>query len=45
MSNGAHVGGFNAGNVGVALLGDLTTARPTPAARGALVQVLAALAG
>lgn len=44
MSNGAHVGGFNAGNVGVALLGDLTTARPTPAARGALVQVLAALA-
>ncbi|MGH4021010.1 MAG: N-acetylmuramoyl-L-alanine amidase [Pseudonocardiaceae bacterium] len=45
MSNGAHVAGFNAGNVGVALLGDLTTNQPTPAARRALTRVLAALAG
>ena len=44
MSNGAHVGGFNAGNVGVALLGDLTSAQPTAAAREALVAVLTALA-
>jgi len=40
----AHVGGFNSGNVGVALLGDLTGTGPTPAARQALVKVLAALA-
>ncbi|HEU5486517.1 MAG TPA: peptidoglycan recognition family protein [Microlunatus sp.] len=45
MVNGAHVAGFNAGNVGVALLGDLTAAGPTPAARLALTRVLAALAG
>lgn len=45
MSNGAHVGGFNAGNVGVALLGDLTTTVSTPAARRSLVRVLASLAG
>jgi N-acetylmuramoyl-L-alanine amidase len=45
MNNGAHVGGFNAGNVGVALLGDLTAAQPTQAARRALVRVLAALVG
>jgi len=44
MVNGAHVGGFNAGNIGVALLGDLTSTGPTPAARQALVTVLAALA-
>ncbi|MET1006325.1 MAG: peptidoglycan recognition family protein [Propionibacteriaceae bacterium] len=44
MSNGAHVGGFNAGNVGVALLGDLTATGPTAAARRSLVAVLAALA-
>jgi N-acetylmuramoyl-L-alanine amidase-like protein len=44
MVNGAHVGGFNAGNVGVALLGDLTSVSPTPAARRSLVAVLAALA-
>jgi hypothetical protein len=44
MVNGAHVGGFNAGNVGVALLGDLTSAGPTPAARLALTRMLAALA-
>jgi len=28
MNNGAHVDGFNAGNVGVALLGDLTELDP-----------------
>ncbi|MGH3978015.1 MAG: peptidoglycan recognition protein family protein, partial [Pseudonocardiaceae bacterium] len=39
------VAGFNAGNVGVALLGDLTTNQPTPAGRRALTRVLAALAG
>ena len=44
MVNGAHVGGFNAGNVGVALLGDLTSTGPTPAARLSLTRVLAALA-
>jgi hypothetical protein len=44
MSNAAHVGGFNAGNVGVALLGDLTDAGPTAAATRTLVDVLAVLA-
>ncbi len=44
MVNAAHVGGFNAGNVGVALLGDLTSTQPTAAARDSLVKVLAALA-
>jgi hypothetical protein len=44
MVNAAHVGGFNAGNVGIALLGDFTTTNPTAAARGSLVHVLAALA-
>ncbi len=44
MVNAAHVGGFNAGNVGVALLGDLTSTGPTAAARQALVNVLATLA-
>jgi hypothetical protein len=44
MVNAAHAGGFNAGNVGIALLGDLTSVRPTAAARASLVSVLAALA-
>lgn len=44
MVNAAHVAGFNAGNVGVALLGDLTSTGPTPAARSSLISVLAALA-
>ena len=44
MVNAAHVGGFNAGNVGVALLGDLTSTGPSAAARQALVGVLATLA-
>ena len=29
----AHVGGFNSGNMGVALLGTLTSLEPTPAAQ------------
>lgn len=44
MCNGAHVGGFNAGNVGVALLGDLTDKGPTAAAYRSLTAVLARLA-
>lgn len=43
MNNAAHVGGFNAGNVGIALIGDLTGTGPTPAARNSLVEVLAGL--
>jgi hypothetical protein len=43
MNNAAHVGGFNAGNVGVCLLGDFTSAPPTEAAQDTLVQVLAIL--
>ncbi len=42
---GAHVGGFNAGNIGVALLGDLRTQPPTAAARRSLALVLLALTG
>ena len=41
--NGAHAVGFNAGNVGVALLGDFTDRAPTSQALRALVGVLAAL--
>lgn len=44
MVTGAYVGGWNSGNTGVALLGDLTSVQPTPAARASLVRVLAALA-
>jgi hypothetical protein len=43
MVNGAHVGGFNAGNVGVCLIGDFTARRPTAEARRSLAVVLAAL--
>ncbi|MDR7273377.1 peptidoglycan recognition protein family protein [Catenuloplanes atrovinosus] len=43
--NGAHVGGFNAGNVGVSLLGRFTNRQPTAAARESLVRVLAGIAG
>ena len=43
MSNGAHVGDYNAGNVGVALLGTLTSKGPTAAAHRSLVRVLAVL--
>ncbi len=45
MVNGAHVGGFNAGNVGVCLLGNFNDRLPTPAARHTLKIVLAVLAG
>jgi len=41
---GAHVGGFNSGNIGIALLGTFTDRSPTPAARRSLVLVLAVLA-
>ena len=44
MVTAAHIGGWNSGNVGVALLSDLTSVQPTPAARQSLVRVLAALA-
>ncbi|RKR88528.1 N-acetylmuramoyl-L-alanine amidase [Micromonospora pisi] len=43
MVNAAHVGGFNAGNVGVCLLGRFSTGQPTAAAHRSLVLVLAAL--
>jgi hypothetical protein len=43
MANGAHVGQFNAGNVGVCLLGHYNERQPTDAARESLVKVLAAL--
>jgi len=36
----AHVGGFNSGNTGIALLGTLTTTPPTSSARGSLEQLL-----
>lgn len=45
MVTGAHVAGFNSGNIGVVLLGDFTDRLPTPAARAALDVVLAILAG
>ena len=41
----AHVGGWNSGNVGVAVLGSLTTQGPTAAARSSVESVLADLAG
>jgi hypothetical protein len=37
----AHVGGWNTGNLGVALLGTLTSVDPAPAARASLVAYLA----
>jgi hypothetical protein len=43
MVNGAHVAGFNAGNVGIALLGDFTAALPAGPAYRSLVLLLAAL--
>lgn len=39
----AHVGGFNPGNVGIALLGTLTSVDPRPGARASLEQLLTAL--
>lgn len=41
---GAHVGGWNSGNVGVAILGTLTSQAPTSAARSSLETVLTDLA-
>ena len=38
---GAHAMGFNAGSVGVSLLGNYDTAKVTPAAKAALVSLLA----
>jgi hypothetical protein len=43
MSNGAHVVGYNAGNVGISLLGDFTSTAPTTAALDSLVEVLRVL--
>jgi hypothetical protein len=45
MVNASHVTGFNAGNVGVVLLGTFVDRAPTAAARDTLVRLLAALAG
>lgn len=39
----AHIGGFNSGNTGIALLGTLTEVDPAPAARGALENLLGEL--
>ena len=39
----AHVGGFNSGNTGIALLGTLTSVEATPAARGSLERLLGEL--
>jgi hypothetical protein len=44
MVNAAHVGGFNAGNVGIALLGTFTDRSPTTAARRSLTYLLASIA-
>lgn len=44
MVNAAHIGGWNAGNIGVCLLGDFTTRQPTPAAYASLRKVLWLLA-
>jgi N-acetylmuramoyl-L-alanine amidase-like protein len=40
---GSHVGGFNAGNIGICLIGHFMTRQPTPAARRSLTVVLAML--
>ncbi|GID93930.1 hypothetical protein Adi01nite_33420 [Amorphoplanes digitatis] len=45
MVNASHVGGYNAGNVGVVLLGNFMQREPTAAARRSLTLLLAALAG
>lgn len=45
LVTGAHVQGYNSGNLGIAFLGTLTTTPPTTAARTALIQLLAELAG
>jgi hypothetical protein len=45
MVNAAHVGGFNAGNVGIALLGTFTDRAPTGPARRSLTLLLAVILG
>lgn len=44
MAGGAHAVGYNAGNIGVCLLGNFTSQLPKAAARATLVKVLAGLA-
>ena len=44
MNTAAHALGYNVGNIGVCLLGDLTSQQPTVAAQTSLVTVLASLA-
>jgi hypothetical protein len=44
MVTAGHVGGYNTGNLGVCLLGDLTNQGPTAAAYKSLVTLLASLA-
>ncbi|GHE64631.1 hypothetical protein GCM10017771_88160 [Streptomyces capitiformicae] len=44
LVTGAHVQGYNSGNVGIALLGTLTNTPPSAAARATLVRLLADLA-
>ncbi|WP_422771992.1 peptidoglycan recognition family protein [Plantactinospora sp. WMMC1484] len=41
--NGGHVGGYNAGNIAVCLLGRFTSRQPSPLAQQSLVMVLVAL--
>lgn len=38
---GAHVSGFNSGSIGISVMGNYQTARPSPAARRALAELLA----
>ncbi|MEU8615320.1 N-acetylmuramoyl-L-alanine amidase, partial [Actinoplanes sp. NPDC048791] len=45
MVNASHVGGYNAGNVGIVLLGNFMQREPTAAARHTLTLLLAVLAG
>jgi hypothetical protein len=45
MSVGGHVKGYNAGNIGVCLLGDFTSRLPTTAALSTLSRVMVSLAG
>lgn len=38
---GAHVSGYNSGSVGISLMGNFTSVKPSPAARRALAELLA----
>ncbi|MEW1724166.1 peptidoglycan recognition family protein [Streptomyces sp. NPDC093109] len=44
LVTGAHIGGYNSGNVGIALLGTFTRTPAPAAARATLIQLLAELA-